>query len=160
MTLNIGDRAPDFTLLDGAGNTVRLADLAGQRVVLYFYPRDNTPGCSKEACAFRDLHGEFLAAGAVVLGVSTDEAKSHQKFSQKFSLPFPLLCDPGGQVAAAYDSYGRKKFMGKEFDGVFRHTVVISPEGTIEHLYKKVKPEVHAAQVLADLGNSTAHPAN
>jgi len=151
MALQPGDSAPDFTLTDAEGNTVSLADLRGQRVVLYFYPRDNTPGCTKEACAFRDTYDRYQAQNITVLGVSTDDAKSHTKFAQKFDLPFTLLCDPDGQVATAYESYGPKKFMGKEYVGMFRHTFVIGPDGTIEKIYKKVKPETHPEQILADL---------
>jgi peroxiredoxin Q/BCP len=151
MPLQIGDPAPNFTLPDTHGNLVTLADLRGKRVVLYFYPRDNTPGCIKEACAFRDAYPNFHEQDIVVLGVSTDNAKSHEKFVNKFNLPFPLLCDEGGKVAETYDSYGLKKFMGKEFLGVSRNTFVISPDGTIEKIYMKVKPEGHAAQLLQDL---------
>ena len=151
MPLAVGDPAPDFSLSDGDGNVVRLADLKGKRVVLYFYPRDNTPGCTKEACAFRDAYAAFQDQHVVVLGVSTDTAKSHEKFATKFQLPFPLLSDEGGQVAAAYDSYGLKKFMGKEYMGITRNTFVIGPDARIEKIYKKVKPETHVEQVLADL---------
>lgn len=118
--------------------------------MLYFYPRDNTPGCTKEACGFRDAYPEYQAQGAVVLGVSTDDAKSHAKFEQKFNLPFPLLTDADGQVATAYESYGLKKFMGKEYMGISRNTFVIGPDGKIEKIYLKVKPESHASDVLGD----------
>ncbi|MBD2022622.1 thioredoxin-dependent thiol peroxidase [Leptolyngbya sp. FACHB-36] len=151
MSLQIGDPAPDFSLPDGDGNLVRLADLKGKRVVLYFYPRDNTSGCTKEACSFRDAYAEFQEHDVVVLGVSTDDAKAHQKFSAKFQLPFPLLTDVDGQVATRYDSYGLKKFMGKEYMGISRNTFVIGPDGRIEKIYTKVKPDAHAADVLADL---------
>lgn len=151
MTLSVGDPAPDFTLPDGKGNLVRLADLRGKRVVLYFYPRDNTPGCTKEACGFRDNYSAFEEQGIVILGVSTDNAKSHEKFATKFQLPFPLLTDEEGQVATTYDSYGLKKFMGKEYMGISRTTIVIGPDGRIEKMYKKVKPEFHAEEVLTDL---------
>ncbi|MCU0549077.1 MAG: thioredoxin-dependent thiol peroxidase [Leptolyngbya sp. Prado105] len=151
MALKVGDRAPDFSLPDTDGNLVNLADLRGKRIILYFYPRDNTPGCTKEACAFRDAYDEYQAKDVVVFGVSTDDAKAHEKFIKKYSLPFPLLCDEGGKVAETYESYGLKKFMGKEYMGITRNTFVISPEGTIEKIYLKVKPELHAAQVLADL---------
>ena len=120
-------------------------------MVLYFYPRDNTPGCTKEACGFRDAYADFQAKDVVVLGVSTDDAQSHAKFTAKFALPFPLLIDEGGQVATAYESYGLKKFMGKEYIGVSRATFVIAPDGTIEQIYKKVKPETHAKEILATL---------
>lgn len=151
MVLKLGDLAPDFSLPDANGNTINLADLKGQRVILYFYPRDNTPGCTKEACAFRDSYAEFQDKGVVVLGVSTDDAKSHEKFATKYALPFPLLIDAEGTVATAYDSYGLKKFMGKEYMGITRNTFVIDPDGRIEKIYKKVKPEKHVEEVLADL---------
>lgn len=151
MSLNVGDSAPDFALPDIDGNTVKLSDLKGYRVVLYFYPRDNTPGCTKEACGFRDAYEQYQTQEIVVLGVSTDDAKSHEKFVKKFNLPFPLLIDEGGKVAEQYESYGLKKFMGKEYLGVIRNTFVISPDGTIEKIYRKVKPDLHATQILADL---------
>lgn len=150
MSLEVGDVAPEFALPDGEGKLMRLADFRGQRVVLYFYPRDNTPGCTKEACGFRDAYADYLANGAIVLGISTDNAKSHTKFAQKFDLPFPLLCDENAQVATAYESYGLKKFMGKEYMGVSRSTFVIGADGRIERIYRKVKPDIHAAEVLAD----------
>jgi thioredoxin-dependent peroxiredoxin len=151
MTLKLGDIAPDFSLPDANGNQVTLSDLRGKRVVLYFYPRDNTPGCTKEACGFRDAYADYQASDVVVLGISTDDAKSHTKFITKFNLPFPLLSDAGGEVATAYDSYGPKKFMGKDYIGISRNTIVIDPEGKIEKIYLKVKPENHAASLLADL---------
>ncbi len=151
MTLNAGDPAPDFTLPDTNGDLITLSALKGKRVVLYFYPRDNTPGCIKEACGFRDSYTEFQGKEVVILGVSTDDAKSHNKFVTKYDLPFPLLIDDGGTVATTYDSYGLKKFMGKEFMGISRNTFVIGSDGAIEKIYKKVKPENHAADILADL---------
>jgi peroxiredoxin Q/BCP len=151
MPLQIGDPAPHFSLPDAAGNIVSLSDLRGKRVVLYFYPRDNTPGCTKEACSFRDAYPNFQSEDVVVLGVSTDDAKSHNKFITKFDLPFSLLTDAEGKVATEYESYGLKKFMGKEYMGISRNTFVIGPDGAIEKIYKKVKPENHAAQILADL---------
>jgi thioredoxin-dependent peroxiredoxin len=154
MNLKPGDRAPDFSLPDGEGNTVTLSSLRGKRVILYFYPRDNTPGCTKEACSFRDTYPQYQSHELVVLGISGDDAKSHLKFTTKFDLPFPLLSDVDGQVATTYESYGLKKFMGKEFMGIYRNTFVIDPEGKIEKIYLKVKPETHAAQILADLGLS------
>lgn len=151
MPLNPGDPAPDFSLPDAEGRMVNLADLRGKRVVLYFYPRDNTPGCTKEACGFREAYPDYQSADVVVLGVSADDAKSHTKFIQKHQLPFPLLIDEGGAVATAYESYGLKKFMGREFMGIYRQTFVIGPDGQIERIYRKVKPDAHAAQILADL---------
>jgi thioredoxin-dependent peroxiredoxin len=151
MVLQIGDRAPDFTLPDTHGNSVTLSKFMGKRVVLYFYPRDNTPGCIKEACAFRDRYADFQNQDIIVLGVSTDDAKSHEKFVTKHDLPFPLLCDEGGKIAELYDSYGLKKFMGKEYLGITRNTFVIGAAGNIEKIYKKVKPELHAAGLLTDL---------
>lgn len=154
MTLNPGDTAPDFSLPDGEGNLVTLSDLRGRRVVLYFYPRDNTPGCTKEACGFRDAYADYQSQDVVVLGVSTDDAKAHTKFATKYELPFPLLTDEEGQVATAYDSYGLKKFMGKEYMGISRNTFVIGPDGKIEKIYRKVKPESHAIAILNDLVES------
>lgn len=151
MALKVGDPAPDFSLPDAKGNVVKLSDLKGKRVVLYFYPRDNTPGCTKEACSFRDSYSEFQGKDVVVLGVSTDDAKSHEKFATKFDLPFPLLIDAEGKVATTYDSYGLKKFMGKEYMGISRNTFVIAPDGTIEKIYTKVKPENHATEILASI---------
>ena len=153
MPLQPGDLAPDFTLPDTDGNLVSLSALRGQQVVLYFYPRDNTPGCTKEACGFRDAYADYQAQGVVVLGVSLDDAKAHAKFTQKYQLPFPLLCDTDATVATAYESYGLKKFMGKEFMGVYRQTFVIGADGRIEKIYRKVKPESHATEVLADLAS-------
>lgn len=155
MPLKIGDPAPDFSLPDTNGNLLSLADLRGQRVVLYFYPRDNTPGCTKEACAFRDAYAQFQAQNVVVVGVSMDDAKAHEKFTTKFNLPFPLLTDADGKMAESYDSYGLKKFMGKEYLGISRNTFVIGPDGTIEKIYKKVKPDAHAAEILSALTENT-----
>ena len=151
MTLQVGDPAPDFSLADADGNTVRLADLKGKRVVLYFYPRDNTPGCTKEACAFRDNYDAYQAKDVVILGVSTDDAKSHQKFITKHDLPFPLLVDEDANVATAYGSYGLKMFMGKEYMVISRSTFVIGPDGSLEKIYRKVKAEKHPVELLAEL---------
>jgi len=152
MTLAIGDPAPDFTLPDQEGNPVSLAGLKGQRVVLYFYPKDDTPGCTKEACNFRDRWSDLEARGIRVLGISKDGAASHAKFIAKYSLPFTLLSDAEPcPVADAYGSYGLKKFMGKEYMGMMRHTFVIDPEGRLELIYTKVKAETMADTILADL---------
>jgi peroxiredoxin Q/BCP len=149
--LDVGDRAPDFSIPDGGGNLVTLNALRGKTVVLYFYPRDNTPGCTKEACGFRDRYADFQAHDIVILGVSTDDAKKHAKFTQKYDLPFPLLCDTEAELSIAYGVYGLKKFMGKEFMGINRTTFVIDPDGQIAKIYRKVKAEPHPAEVLADL---------
>lgn len=151
MTLKVGDRAPEFSLPDTYGNVITLSSLKGKRVVLYFYPRDNTPGCTKEACGFRDNYAQFQAKNTLIFGVSTDTAKSHLKFVEKFELPFPLLCDVDAQVATSYESYGKKKMMGKEYLGIFRNTFVIDAEGKIEKIYLAVKAELHPAQVLAEI---------
>ncbi|NJN57900.1 MAG: thioredoxin-dependent thiol peroxidase [Leptolyngbyaceae cyanobacterium SL_5_9] len=151
MTLSPGDPAPEFSLPDGDGNTVSLSDFRGKRVVLYFYPRDNTPGCTKEACSFRDAYADYQSNDVVVLGISTDDAKSHTKFTAKYNLPFPLLSDADGQIADTYDSYGMKKFMGKEYMGISRNTFIIGTDGKIEKIYRKVKPENHATEILKDL---------
>ena len=151
MTLNPGNIAPNFTLKDAEGNSVQLSDWQGQWVILYFYPRDNTPGCTKEACGFRDLYPDYQADNVVVVGISTDDAKSHQKFINKHDLPFPLLCDPDAEVATLYESYGPKKFMGKEYEGIYRQSFIIDPSGNIAKIYRKVKPANHAAEVRQDL---------
>jgi peroxiredoxin Q/BCP len=148
--LKEGDKAPDFAVKDGEGNTVRLKDLRGQKVVLYFYPKDDTPGCTKEACAFRDSFAKFKKRGIEVLGVSLDSEKSHQKFAEKFDLPFRLLADTERKVADAYGTYGEKKFMGRKYMGVHRMTFLIDEKGKIKKIYEKVKPESHADEVLED----------
>jgi len=153
MTLQIGDPAPDFTLPDQGGTAVKLSQFKGQRVVIYFYPKDDTPGCTKEACNFRDQWGEFEKQRITVLGISKDGASSHAKFIAKYDLPFTLLSDVEPcAVAAAYGSYGLKKFMGKEYMGMMRHTFVVDAEGKIEKIYTKVKSETMADDILSDLG--------
>jgi len=149
--LKAGDKAPDFELTTGDGDSVHLGDLKGKPVVLYFYPRDNTPGCTVEACSFRDLSPEFDKLGAIVYGVSTDSVKSHTKFTQKYGLNFPLLSDPDHTVTAAYDSWGSKKFMGREFLGVKRNTFLIGKDGKIARVWEGVKPAGHAEEVLRAL---------
>ena len=151
MTLNIGDRAPEFSLPDSQGNLISLKNFAGKWLILYFYPRDNTPGCSQEACGFRDQYDRLQRDNVTVVGISTDGQKSHQKFIKKYDLPFPLLCDEEAIVATTYESYGLKKFMGKEFMGIFRHTFIIDPSGNIAVIYRKVKPGNHADEILQDL---------
>lgn len=153
MALAIGDPAPQFTLPDQDGKPVELASFKGKRVVIYFYPKDDTPGCTKEACNFRDRWDQLQAHGIVVLGISKDGSASHGKFIAKFDLPFSLLTDAEPcPVASAYDSYGLKKFMGREYMGMMRHTFVVDPDGKIERVYTKVKAESMADDILADLG--------
>jgi len=153
MALQIGDAAPAFTLPDQAGKEVSLSDFRGSRVVIYFYPKDDTPGCTKEACNFRDQWGAFEQHGIQVLGISKDAAASHAKFIAKYSLPFTLLTDAEPcSVAESYGSYGLKKFMGREYMGMMRHTFVVDGEGTIERIYLKVKAETMADDILRDLG--------
>jgi len=153
MSLAIGDPAPDFTLPDQDGKPVSLASLRGQRVVIYFYPKDDTTGCTKEACNFRDRWSDLEAQGIRVLGISKDGAASHTKFIEKYALPFTLLTDAEPcPVAEAYGSYGLKKFMGREYMGMMRHTFVVDPEGRLERLYLQVKSEIMADQILNDLG--------
>ena len=153
MTLQIGDPAPDFTLPDQSGTEVKLSQFKGQRVVIYFYPKDDTPGCTKEVCNFRDQWGAFEKQAITVLGISKDGASSHAKFIAKYDLPFTLLSDAEPcAVAAAYGSYGLKKFMGKEYMGMMRHTFVVDAEGKIEKIYTKVKSETMADDILSDLG--------
>ncbi len=149
--LNVGDTAPDFTLSDQFGETHKLSDYRGKKVVLYFYPKDDTPGCTKEACSFRDNFQEYRKRKMVVLGVSKDSTKSHVKFSEKYSLPFTLLSDDDTVVSQAYGVWGLKKFMGKEYYGINRMTFIIDEDGQILRIYEKVKPENHAEEILADI---------
>jgi thioredoxin-dependent peroxiredoxin len=151
MALQIGDSAPDFSVLNEKGETVHLKDLRDKWVVLYFYPKDDTPGCTKEACAFRDNFDRFTAKNAIVLGVSLNDDKAHNKFITKYSLPFSLLIDTDTKLSTAYESYGLKKFMGKEYMGITRNTFLIDPDGKIAKIYLKVKPETHPEQILQDL---------
>ena len=153
MGLAIGDAAPDFTLPDQDGKPLTLSSLRGQRVVIYFYPKDDTPGCTKEACNFRDRWSDLESQGIRVLGISKDNAASHGKFIAKYTLPFTLLTDAEPcQVATAYHSYGLKTFMGKEYMGMLRQTFVVDAEGKLELVYEKVKAETMADQILSDLG--------
>ncbi|HKP36998.1 MAG TPA: thioredoxin-dependent thiol peroxidase [Pyrinomonadaceae bacterium] len=147
--LKEGAKAPDFKVTDADGNVVKLKDLRGKKVVLYFYPKDDTPGCTKEACAFRDSFSKFKRRGIEVLGVSLDSEKSHQKFAKKFDLPFRLLADTDRAVSEKYGTYGKKKYMGREYMGVNRMTFLIDEKGKIKKIYQKVKPEEHAEEVLA-----------
>jgi peroxiredoxin Q/BCP len=146
-----GDGAPDFTLTADDGRDVTLSDLHGKPVVLYFYPKDDTPGCTTQACGIRDVYGEFEREGAVVLGISPDDEKSHVKFKDKYDLPFTLLADVGHKVADDYGVWVKKKFAGREYMGVERSTFVIAEDGTIKKVMRKVKPATHADDVLATL---------
>jgi len=152
LTLKVGDKAPAFTVATNGGGTVSLADYKGKHVVLYFYPKDDTPGCTKEACAFRDGFAAFKKKGAVVLGVSPDPVKSHDKFVEKFKLPFTLLADTDKKIVEAYGVWGEKTFMGRKYMGTFRVTFLIGPDGVIKQIWPTVKPDEHAAEVLAALG--------
>ncbi len=146
--LKEGDKAPDFTVRDGEGKTVKLKDFRGKKMVLYFYPKDDTPGCTREACAFRDAFGKFKRRGIEVLGVSLDSEASHKKFAAKFDLPFRLLADTDKAISEAYGTYGEKKFMGRKYMGNHRMTFLIDEKGKIKRIFDKVKPDEHAEEVL------------
>ena len=148
-----GDAAPDFTARDAEGNEVKLSDLRGQKVVLYFYPKDDTPGCTKEACSFRDAHDVYGEKGIKVLGVSLDDEASHRKFASKYELPFTLLADTDHSISDAYGVYGEKNYMGKTYMGVSRKTFLIDEEGNVKKVFDKVNVEQHADEVLAAFGN-------
>lgn len=149
--LNPGTPAPNFTLPDQNGNPVTLSDFLGRKVVLYFYPKDNTPGCTRQACAFAAAYEEFQSIDAVVIGISKDSAASHAKFTAKYELPFLLLSDPGLTAIQAYDVWQEKKLYGKASMGVVRSTYIIDEEGVITQVMPKVKPDTNAADVLAAL---------
>ena len=149
-----GQIAPDFTLLDETGTPRKLSDYRGKYVLLYFYPKDDTPGCTVEACNFRDDYSAYEEAGVVILGVSPDDPKSHTKFKRKFNLPFTLLADTDAEISKRYGVWGGKKMFGWEFDGVIRTTFLIGPEGEIVETFEKVRPAEHSAEVLALLGKS------
>ena len=143
--------APGFELPDQEGKTHRLSDYKGKWVVLYFYPKDMTPGCTVEACSFRDNEARLKSAGAIVLGVSADSVKRHAKFAQNENLNFPLLADESKEVCKAYESFGKKKFMGREYEGIMRNTFLIDPNGKIVKVYESVKPAAHVEEILTDL---------
>ena len=151
IKLKEGDKAPDFEAPTNGGGRISLADFKGKHVVLYFYPRDDTPGCTKEACAFRDHFAAFKKKGAVVLGVSVDSVKAHDKFADKFRLPFPLVSDEDKKIVQAYGVWGEKSFMGRKYLGTHRVTFLIGPDGRIKKIWPQVKPEEHAEEVLAAL---------
>ena len=146
--LNIGDRAPSFTLKDKNGNDVRLSDFIGKKVVLYFYPKDNTPGCTRQACAFAGAYEEFQKRGIAVIGISRDGIASHLKFAEKYSLPFVLLSDPDLEAIKSYGVWQEKKLYGKVNFGVVRTTFIIDENGIIEKVMPKVKPDTNAAEIL------------
>jgi thioredoxin-dependent peroxiredoxin len=146
-----GEAAPDFTLTSDAGEEISLSDFRGKPVVLYFYPKDDTSGCTAQACGIRDTYGDFEKAGAVVLGLSPDSVKRHVKFKEKYGLPFTLLADPEHEVAERYGVWAEKKYMGRTYMGINRTTFLISPEGTVAKVLPKVKPDTHADDVLAAL---------
>jgi thioredoxin-dependent peroxiredoxin len=146
-----GELAPDFTLTGDSGEPVTLSSFRGKRVILYFYPKDDTPGCTAQACGIRDSYDDFEQRGAVVLGVSPDEESSHVKFKQKYGLPFTLLADPDHEVAEQYGVWGERKYMGKTYMGVERSTFLIDEDGRIAKVMRRVKPDTHAERVLEAL---------
>ena len=143
--------AHDFTLPDENGKVHTLSDYKGKWVIVYFYPKDDTPGCTKEACGFRDNLEVFQKMGVVIFGISKDSVASHKKFSEKYQLNFPLLSDESLATIKAYDAWGKKKFMGREFQGIFRKTYLINPQGEIQKIYEKVNPLVHAQEIITDI---------
>lgn len=151
MPISANQLAPDFTLLDENETQHTLSDYRGKPLVLYFYPKDNTSGCTKEACGFRDDYSAYEETGVVILGVSPDTPKSHLKFKNKYELPFTLLADTDHKVCDLYEVWGRKKFMGREYDGVFRTTFLIDPQGNITNIFENVKPANHSEEILAAL---------
>jgi peroxiredoxin Q/BCP len=152
MPISAGIPAPEFEMLDDANVMRKLSDYRGKNVVLYFYPADDTPGCTKEACNFRDDYSAYENANVVVLGVSPDDVASHVKFKKKFDLPFPLLVDAGHKVCDQYEVWGPKKFMGKEYEGVLRTTFLIDGNGNIVKVFENVRPAEHSTEVLSALG--------
>lgn len=148
MSISIGVQAPDFSLPDETGTQRRLSDFRGRWVVLYFYPKDDTPGCTAEACAFRDDYSDYESAGVAILGISPDSSRTHTKFKLKYELPFPLLADDGHVVCDRYGVWGPKKFMGREYEGVMRTTFLIDPEGLVHRIFENVKPAGHSTEVL------------
>ena len=149
--MKVGQKAPDFTVLDDAGNKVKLSDFKGKKVVLYFYPKDDTTGCTKEACNFRDGIAELKRRGAVVLGVSPDPVESHKKFKNKYELNFPLLADTDRKIIESYDTWKEKSMYGRKYMGVERTTYIIDEDGKISHIFPKVKVNEHYEEVLAAL---------
>lgn len=148
--LKAGDKAPAFSLPDQDGTINTLSDYKGKWILLYFYPKDDTPGCTTEACTIRDQYGDFKKSKTVVFGVSIDPVKKHKKFAEKYDLPFPLLADEDKKVVEAYGVWGEKKFMGRKYMGISRESFLIDPDGNIAKVYEQVKPKEHAREVLAD----------
>jgi len=149
--LKIGSKAPAFSLSDQEGTIHKLSDYKGKKVLLYFYPKDDTPGCTTEACNFRDGYKEFAKLGLVILGVSADSVKSHKKFAEKFKLPFPLLSDEDRKVCEAYGVWQKKKLYGREYMGIVRNSFLIDEQGKLAKIYESVKPAVHAEEVKGDI---------
>ena len=156
LKLKEGDKAPEFSVFTNGGASVSLSDYKGKNVILYFYPKDDTPGCTKEACAFRDHFADFKKKDAVVLGVSPDPVKSHDKFVEKFKLPFTLLADEDKKIVEAYGVWGQKSFMGRKYLGTYRVTFLIDAVGRIKKIWPKVKPDEHAEEVLKELDSGTS----
>lgn len=146
--LKIGSKAPAFSLKNAEGKTVKLSDFKGKKIVIYFYPKDMTPGCTTEACAFRDDYAQLKKRNVEVLGVSADDEKSHQKFTEKYSLPFPLLSDPDHSMIEKYGAWGEKSMYGKKYMGIIRMTYIIDENGKVAHVFPKVKPETHSREVI------------
>jgi thioredoxin-dependent peroxiredoxin len=151
MNLKVGDIAPSIKAVDQNGNKISLEDFKGSKVILYFYPKDDTPGCTAEACNLRDNYDGLLSKGFKVIGVSADSAKSHQKFTGKYNLPFPLIPDTDKEIINAYGVWGKKKFLGKEYNGIYRVTFIISEEGKILRIFDKVQTKDHTDQILAEV---------
>ena len=156
MPISVGIPAPDFDLLDDVNTHHKLSDYAGKNVVLYFYPKDDTPGCTTEACNFRDDYSAYEKNDVIVLGVSPDSVKSHAKFKKKFDLQFPLLADDEHKVCELYGAWGLKKKFGREYEGVLRTTFLIDPNGVVKKVYENVRPAEHSKEILADLGLEAA----
>lgn len=152
MAISAGIPAPDFELLDDTGTPRKLSDYRGRNVVLYFYPKDDTPGCTKEACNLRDDYSTYKEAGVVILGVSPDSVNSHAKFKKKYQLQFPLLADEGHKVCDMYGVWGPKKFMGREYEGVLRTTFLIDENGNIVKVFENVRPAEHSSELISTLG--------
>ncbi len=151
MPINAGIPAPEFSLKDETGTVRKLSDFRGKTVLLYFYPEDDTPGCTKEACNFRDDYSAYEKAGVVILGISPDTPESHSKFKQKYKLPFTLLADEGHVICDAYGVWGPKKFLGRSYQGVLRTSFLIDPQGNIAQVFENVKPAIHSEEVLASV---------